>query len=105
MRRGRLLRTGKGEDAPTAVCLHGMTELDWLAISEADDRRGMQAHADGQTRGQMLPGRFAGKDRGTVARRRSRGVAAVPDEIALCFLRIEVLVRPRFCGRAEHPGP
>jgi len=75
--RRRMRRAGKGEDAPAAVRLDRVAEVKRLGVRQTDDRRGMKAHADRQPLGQMLIGRLAGEDRGTVMGRGSRGVAPV----------------------------
>ena len=54
--RGGIVRTGKREDAPAAVRLDGVAEVNGLGVREADDRRGMKPHADRQPGGQMLMG-------------------------------------------------
>ena len=87
--RGGIFRAGKGEDAPAAVRLDRVAEVNRLGVRQTDDRRGMKAHADRQPLGQMLMGRLAGEDRRAVVGRRSRRVAPVPDEIALRLGRIE----------------
>ena len=61
--RGGILRAGKREDAPAAVRLDRVAEVNRLGVRDADDRRGMKAHADRQPLGQMLIGRLAGEER------------------------------------------
>src|SRR5450631_1822999 len=87
--RGGILRSGKGEDAPAAIRLDHMSEMNQPRVRQTNDRRGMKAHANRKPRGQMLIGRLAGEDRRTVMGRGSRRVAPVPDEIALRLRRVE----------------
>ena len=91
--RGGILRAGKREDAPAAVGLDRVAEVNRLGVRDANDRRGMKPHADRQPFGEMLIGRLAGEQRGAVARRGPGGVAPVPDEIALGLGRIEAFAR------------
>ena len=83
---------GKDEDPPASVRLGDVAEMNRLGVREPDDRRGVKAHADRQTLGQMLVVGFGGEERRAVVRRGSRGIAAVPDEIVSGFRR-----RPRPC--------
>jgi hypothetical protein len=43
---GRILRAGKGENAPAAVCFADMAKMNRLSIGQTDDRRRMKAGAD-----------------------------------------------------------
>ncbi len=88
---GRILGPGKGQDAPAAIRLDDVAEVDRLGVRETNDRRGMKAHPDRQPLGQMLMRRVGGEQRGAVVRRGARGVAPVPDEIALGLRGIEAL--------------
>ena len=98
-RRGGILRAGKGEDAPAAVRLDRVAEVNRLGVGQTDDRRGMKAHADLKTLGQMLMGCLAGEDRGSVTGRGPRRVAPVPHKVALRLGRIEPF------ARCEQGGP
>ena len=89
--RGGMVRIGKSEDVPAAVRLYRVAEVNRLGVREPDDGRRMEPHADRQPLGQVLIGRFAGDERRTIARRRSGGVAPVPDEVSLRLGRIEPL--------------
>ena len=94
VRRGGIFSSGKSEDAPAAIRLDCVTKFDRLRVRQADHRRGMKAHPDCQTFGEMLISRFAGDERRTVAGGGSRGVAPVLDEISLRLSRVEL--RPGF---------
>src|SRR4029079_10497577 len=74
-------------------------EVNRLGVGQTDDRRGMKAHANLESLGQMLMDRFAGEDRGTITGRGSCGVAPVPHEIILRLDRIEPF------ARSKHRGP
>ncbi len=54
LRRGRVPCPRKGEDAEAAVRLDHVAELNGLRIGDADNRRGMKAHADREPFGEML---------------------------------------------------
>ena len=58
LRAAGIPRARKGEDAPAAVRLDRVAEVNRLRVRDADDRRGMKAHADRQPLGQMLMGRL-----------------------------------------------
>ena len=78
-----IARSGKDVDAQAAVGLADVAEVDGLGVRQADDRRGVKAHADDEPLGQMLMGASPVSSDGRVVRRGPRRVAAVLDEIAL----------------------
>ena len=88
-RRRGILRAGEGEDAPAAVRLDRVAEVNRLGVRQTDDRRRMEAHADHEAFGQMLMRRLGGDERRLVSGRRSRRVASVLDEISLHLGRID----------------
>ena len=95
---GGVFRAGKGKEAPAAVRLHRVAQVNRLGVGQTDHGRRMESRADHQAFGQMLIGRLAGEERRTVMGRRSRGIAPVPDEIFLDLRRIDASARPRFRG-------
>src|SRR4051812_48695995 len=95
--------SGKGKHPKSAIRLDDLAEVNRLGIGDPDDRGGMKALADHEPRRQRLMTRFSGQNRGTVARRRARGITAVPDEIALGRSRIERFA-VSLCRR-KHRGP
>src|SRR6267378_2933758 len=87
-----IARAGKDKDPKAPVRLGDVAKVNGFGVREPNDRRGVKARADHQTLGELLVIRFRGKDRWAVVGRRSRGIAAVPDEIVLGFRSIRALV-------------
>ena len=54
----RVLGVGEREQPEAPVRLDDMPQLDGPGVSEADDRRGMKAHADREPFGEALTGRL-----------------------------------------------
>src|SRR5689334_13874422 len=74
------------------VSLGHVAQMNRLGIREPNDRGGVKACSDRKTLGKMLVAGLSGEEGGPVVRRRSRGIAAVPDKIALRLCGIRAFV-------------
>ena len=104
----RVLGVGEREQPEAAVRLDDMPQLDGPGVSEADDRRGMKAHADREPFGEAPPGRLPGQDRRAIAGGRSRCEARLLHEIRLELRGIDpfaVRLGGVFRRSAEHSRP